>query len=339
MRVRAVRFFRSSKAVHKAGILACLAVAVFAMALTTSAPATAKVSVAEACERRANDNVSAGNLAYWREALAICEQAFKADPTSVEIRYLYYKSLFDTLQFPAALKGFQELADKEGHAGSLAWLGYARLEGYGVPRDHSLALKDFRRALEAGSPRAADLIGYMYLNGWGVEQDFVMARSYFELADRLGDTLAGLDLGYLYRNGVGVPVDNAAALKWFRKSAAAGRQSAVLWVGGFYEKGIGVQVDRARAERIYRSAMDRGYSDAMVALADLYIDSTDKNKTAQGLALLRKAIDLGETSALTDLGERHLYGSGLPRNPARARELFQQAIDLGDKWGNHWMGN
>ncbi len=90
-------------------------------------------------------------------------------------------------------------------------------------------------------------------------------------------------------------------------------------------------MDLKRAISLYNSAIDEAEStDAMVFLADLYLEGTGASDDAIRAAhLLQRAIDKdGRADALICLGGVLKRGAtGVPKDPLRAVELYNRAID------------
>jgi uncharacterized caspase-like protein len=113
------------------------------------------------------------------------------------------------------------------------------------------------------------------------------------LADQ-GDTRAMLGLGYMALSPKSERYSPEKAFTLFSDAAKAGDAEATFELAKLYERGIGVQQDLAEALRLYRTSADMGFADA-----------------------------------INDLGFFHYQGiQGLPRDPQKAIQLFQQAADL-----------
>ena len=95
----------------------------------------------------------------------------------------------DRGDFQAARKQWEPLAQR-GHAQSQFRLGCLYTFGQGVPEDHVLALRLFRRAAEPGDADAQNNLGGMNAEGVGVAADQVEAYMWFELAASTGHETA-----------------------------------------------------------------------------------------------------------------------------------------------------
>jgi TPR repeat protein len=68
----------------------------------------------------------------------------------------------------------------------------------------------------------------------------------------------------------------------------------------------------------------------MYALGRAYAAS---NNTAEALTAYRKAADKGSTSAMVELGVMYATGSGVAKDEAQARKLFEKAANAGNPRG------
>ena len=94
--------------------------------------------------------------------------------------------------------------------------------------DYAGALAAWRRAAEAGDPRAMGAIANLYLQGEGVRPDAATAASWYRRAADRGDAAAQLNLGDMFSRGIGVPRDRMEAYVWLSLAAAQGN----AWAGG-----------------------------------------------------------------------------------------------------------
>ena len=113
------------------------------------------------------------------------------------------------------------------------YLGVMYMDGRGVPKDDSEAVKWYRKAVEQyrksaeqGYARAQYNLGVMYANGRGVAKDESEAVKWYRKSAEQGNVGAQFYLGFMYENGEGVTKDDSEAVKWFRKAAAQGFPAA-----------------------------------------------------------------------------------------------------------------
>jgi uncharacterized protein len=151
--------------------------------------------------------------------------------------------------------------------------GEQYFNGRAVDRDYVKAAEMYRRAADAGHAKAQASLGWMYLQGWGVSRDDTEAVKWFnKAADPIrkaaeqGEAEAQGYLGAMYLNGRGVPKDEAEAVKWIRKSADQGHAQAQYNLGLMYTVGRGVPKDAAEAAKWYRAAAQQGHTEAQRVL-------------------------------------------------------------------------
>jgi len=121
--------------------------------------------------------------------------------------------------YAVALQLVRPLAER-GDSGAQALLGLIYLNGNGIQRNDSEAIKWYRRAADQGNADAQLRIGDMYSEGLGVPQDYSEAGRWYRLAADHGNAFAQYNLGNLYAGGLGLPPDNILAHMWFNIAAA-----------------------------------------------------------------------------------------------------------------------
>ncbi|KAH8834739.1 HCP-like protein [Flagelloscypha sp. PMI_526] len=74
-------------------------------------------------------------------------------------------------------------------------------------------------------------VGQCFFQGWGVPKDKTMAVSYYRTAARLGDADAQNDLAFCLANGKGCKKDRKEAAKWYRAAVKQGQSDVGLaWI-------------------------------------------------------------------------------------------------------------
>ncbi|KAG2132407.1 hypothetical protein DEU56DRAFT_446630 [Suillus clintonianus] len=74
-------------------------------------------------------------------------------------------------------------------------------------------------------------VGQCFFHGWGVAKDHKMAVSYYRVAANLGDGDAQEDLGFCLANGKGCKKDKKEAAKWYRAAVAQGASDVgMAWI-------------------------------------------------------------------------------------------------------------
>jgi TPR repeat protein len=127
-----------------------------------------------------------------------------------------------------------------------------------VPRDYSMALYWFQKAVDGGSADAMNNLGTMYLLGIGVSRDYVNA------------------------------------LRWHERSAARGNAHSMYSVAVMADKGLGTARDPQLARAMYLKAAEAGFAPAMLQVSDDYARrSASKHDLIEAYAWLQIAWQSG----------------------------------------------
>ena len=172
-----------------------------------------------------------------------------------------------------------------------SWSAERRLKfGYGMTGDPKSAAYWYRRAAEAGDPRAAYNWGLMLKRGQGTEADPEAALGWLQTAARKGALDALYVLGNMHRTGLGVPRNATAAADLYRQAAERGHANAQHALGNMLGNGLGGGPDLVSAYQWWRIAADKGHPLAEESLrrAELIMTLAEV-KRAQRLAERWKA--------------------------------------------------
>lgn len=149
------------------------------------------------------------------------------------------------------------------------------------------------------------------------------------------------NLGILAEDGLGEPRDSQRALAFYERGALAGSTKAQYRLALLYLEGRLVEPDRKLAERWLVAAAAGGDLDAARQLEQLRSGAdTDDYLAARLLESEGRAIEAaaayqrlsvqGNVRARTRLAWLYEAGRGVPRDLARAAELFTSAAESGD---------
>ena len=197
--------------------------------------------------------------------------------------------------FKTAFAWFMKAGEEKSTPEAYVRMGECLLEGVGVDKDPSLAVRGFEVAIElAGNSTALFNLGRCYVKGVGVEKDVEKGIAFLERAARQGNSMARCQLGYLYRDGEGVEKDLEKAREWFEKSALG-------YNVGAYTDLITLLLDNDDGERIIywtQRYMELGEPRAFYTLGRLYWDGIglEQNKD-KGMKLLKNAADWDDPCA------------------------------------------
>lgn len=111
---------------------------------------------------------------------------------------------------------------------------------------------------------------------------------------------ASAALGEIYDTGEGVEQNHALALQWYLKAFAQGRQLEVLRIAELYESGASGRESSFHAERFYK----------------VFADNT--------LSELTSGFAYG--THIKKLGDLYSFGKGVPKDKAKADELYKKAF-------------
>ena len=145
------------------------------------------------------------------------------------------------------------------------------LENVAKPKKPEFATP-FESALydaEHGDLWAQNHIGVCYMQGDGVEKNDTLAVKWFLKGAKSGEVCAQSNLGNCYYEGLGgLKVDYAEAVKWYRKAAERGLDNAQYRLGRCYGKGLGVEQSDEEAFKWLCMAARQGHEEAQKLLRD-----------------------------------------------------------------------
>ena len=223
-----------------------------------------------------------------------------------------------------------------GDAYSQYLVAYAYDKGVGVPKDPVQADKWYRKAAEAGYPRAMARLGAMYALGrGGLPKDDVQAVIWFRKAAEAGQALAMSNLGHMYAAGRGgLAQDESEAVIWYRKAAEAGDAFGMTDLGDMYAAGRGgLAQDDSQAVIWYRKAAEFDNVRGMTDLGDMYAAGRGglAKDDVEAVNWFRQAAEAGDASGMFKLGVMYITGrGGLKQDKAQAVSWFTKAAQLGD---------
>jgi TPR repeat protein len=163
------------------------------------------------------------------------------------------------------------------------------------------------------------------------------------LAANQGIPLAMVHLAEFLANHPLSPEDGAEARMWLRKAIALGEPDAKYSLGAMLIEGKGGPRDVAAGERLFsEAARERPFF--YTAIGDYYWEEA-AGKTlpkaqadAKGLAYFQRAIDLGDTYAMTSLAGAYRSGEHVAENEKEAERLYTLAANTGDSNDMYYLG-
>jgi hypothetical protein len=178
---------------------------------------------------------------------------------------------------------------------------------------------------ESGNVDAMNLLGVLYMTGTQVPRDTSMALYWFQKAIDGGSADAMDNLATMYLFGIGLSRDPVNALRWFVRSAARGNVHSIYSVAVMAEKGLGTSRNVQLARAMYRRSADSGFTPAMIRVSEDYArGSGGKRDLVEAYAWLQVALQSGlpeelQIAALASMEELETRLAPERRNDARER--------------------
>lgn len=138
-------------------------------------------------------------------------------------------------------------------------LGIAHLNGLGVEKDSTMAIKFFEEAGKCGYTNAYYNLGLMMKNAPLGKQDLKNALNYFEKGAELGALNCCYLAGYMYYKGLGCEQSYKRAVEYFKKDESAISLSCQYMLGLCYRNGFGVEIDEQKADEYLNKAARGNY--------------------------------------------------------------------------------
>ncbi len=216
-------------------------------------------------------------------------------------------------------------ADGDGDA-CLA-LGEKHARGDGVPRDHPLAAKFFRKACKAKTMAGCTRLGFMFQRGFGVSKDPAAAVRLYNQACDGDDPDACALLATMYMRGEGVEASPEKAAELMERATAKARP----------EPKAHPEAGPTEPELEERCQAGQGVACLELGRRFAFTDDEEKADPPRGLRYFLGGCDRKEPRACTAAGLMHFHGRGTARDTKRAGELYTRACDADDPWGCHYL--
>jgi len=195
--------------------------------------------------------------------------------------------------------------------------------------DAAGALVVYSRGCELKDGKSCYEAGIIYGEGTGgVKVDPLKAATAWDQGCAFEDFDSCMNLGVSLLQGNGVKKDEAKGLVLLQRACAGGVMQSCSNVGIVYRDGVGVSAQDDEARGYFKQACDKDYADACAYLGALYVTSKDKTEHKDGPPLFEKSCKLGSPTGCADLAISYdTGGSGLKRDYAKAKELYEKACD------------
>lgn len=262
----------------------------------------------------------------------------------------------------------EEIQDQDNRVRQLVEKGENYYFGKGVKKDTKKAYKFFLEAAKLKDEYAETYLGLFYDRGIGVTRNYEIAYQWYYKAASKGNAFAQYSLGVLYSEGNGVIKDHNKAFLWFQKSAENDYVASYYQLGRYYYSGLGVDKDDEKAFKWYKKGADNNLPSSQYALALMYkngegceknlisayywMEKAAENDYEDAYYIIGKSYLEGivveanykkafhylskgylslDTNCIESLAEMYLKGLYVKKDIYTALELYNKAIEFGDK--------
>jgi TPR repeat protein len=214
-------------------------------------------------------------------------------------------------------------------------------------------------------------------HGHGDGKNIDLAIDKYEQAAKMGNVNASLALGMIYEQGIGVKLDLYDAFVHYHNAAQKMDPHALYKIGDLIEKGMGLEENKSSKKNVkqilgfYKRAIENGSTKAAVRMAQIYengeygqavdfqkaldfyegvLEDEDEAMNAVGsehykrkdyknaVELFSKAADMGNASAMNNLGTCYELGKGVDKDVLRAYDLYEESAKKGNTQGMSNLG-
>jgi TPR repeat protein len=204
---------------------------------------------------------------------------------------------------------------------------------YLAAKDFNAARMQFFKAYQQGNAQAAANLAFLYMNGQGVPKDDTEALRLSKIAAEQGNAQGQNSLGSLLGQGRGGPKNDIEAARLFKLSADQGYPPAQNNLGQLYQMGRGgLPKDDREAVRLFKLAADQGVASAQAHLGFAYLGGLGglSKDDGEAVRLFKLSADQGNSLGQANLGFAYERGlGGLPKDEREAARLYKLAADQG----------
>lgn len=169
------------------------------------------------------------------------------------------------------------------------------------------AEKWYRRAAQAGLPKAEEKLGELFLTGRILQQSEVNAAAWYKKAADHGLVSAQLQYALMLQSGTGMKKDSKAGLAMLKQVAKNGSADAQFKVGVAQLQGWGTEKSPEAALKSFVEAAKRGHTSATATAAYMYDKGiggeADADKAIKWYSSAAKQEDLSSLKRLGNLFE------------------------------------
>lgn len=213
---------------------------------------------------------------------------------------------------------------------SLQVLGNSYLDGEGVEKCYTYAIKLYRRSIVNNYPDGYNSLGICYSAGLGVKKDEKKSHELQLQAAKLGLPIAMNNVSKYFLFGDGVDKNIEEYREWQHRAAECGNSSALYSIGIDYYWGGNCEKDLKKAQFWFEKAIYSGSLDAMVSLGIMYENGEiyAENGKEKAFSLYLQAAVCGHILSFICLGNCYYNGNGTPENDIEAGRWYTKAGDI-----------
>lgn len=148
-----------------------------------------------------------------------------------------------------------------------------------------------------------------------------------------GQPEAEYELGLCFEDGCtsddgkeSVPICKKKAFLWYKRASEGGHTSAMASLGVMFSNGEGCKKDNERALYWLKKSI-RNSSKQWSAASNVAQIYWERRNFRRAFFWLQKAVEMGNSDALFDVGWCYVVGKGVRRDYALGRESIEQAIE------------
>lgn len=259
------------------------------------------------------------------------EKEIELSHSLVEEGEKYYFGRGVKRNYKTAYKYFLEAAKfNDEYAESYLGLFYDR--GIGISRNYEIAYQWYYKAANKGNAFSQYSIGVLYAEGNGLPKDYYKAFMWFQKSAENEYAAAYYQLGRCYYNGLGVEKDLNTAFKWHSKAAKCNFPASQYALSLMYKNGEGCEENLIRAYYWMEKAAENDYEDAYYIIGRSYLEGIYiEEDYKRAFNYLSKGYIALDTNCIESLAEMYLKGLHVKKDLYSAIELYNKAIEFGDK--------
>jgi uncharacterized protein len=190
-----------------------------------------------------------------------------------------------------------------------------------------------------GYPDAMSMVAEAYQSGLGTRRDPEAAESWFRRAINAGSSRAAVEYGRMLVARADDPVAQQRGIRLLQKAAADMSPSGWAAIGKLHLDEAFPDAEPARGIVYLQRARLAGEPSATAALGEAYLQGRGVQKDPEkAIALLEGAADAGQANAMLALGEVYYEGDVLPQHPELAKQWLQKADAAGSEEARLLLG-